>query len=125
MSEQESLLAKELDILTSTFSKHLVIYSSSHSPNFFRRQFDPQTDPAAIHADAYASPFAAPNTTLPKGGIFKRYQLLTPALIMSLLVVFFVLIPVVMLGINALSSIQSPLRAEPPKAFNARDKKNQ
>jgi len=125
MFEQESRLADELDILTSTFPKHLIVYSASYSENLLRRQVDPGSDLGATHVDAYTSPFAAPNSTLPEGGILKRYQLLTPALIMSLLVVFFVLIPVVVIGFEALSSIQSPLRAEPPKAFNARERKNQ
>jgi hypothetical protein len=120
-TDQESLLASELDVLTSMFSNHLVIYSSPHTDSFHRRQAGP-----LFEDDAYASPFAPPsNTTLPEGGILKRYQLLTPTLIVSLLIVFFVLVPVVLIGVNALSSIQSPLREAPPKAFNARDKKNQ
>jgi len=121
MSEQESRLAGELDIITSVFPKHLVIYSASRSSGSVRRQLSNET-----HTDAFDSPFAPPsNTTLPEGGILKRYQLLTPALIMTLLVVFFILIPIVLVGFNALSSIQSPIRTEPPKSFSAKDKKNQ
>lgn len=59
------------------------------------------------------------------GGILKRYQLLTPGLILALLVVFFMLVPIIMLGVNVLASIQSPLRVEAPRSFNAKDKKNQ
>lgn len=66
----------------------------------------------------------APNT-LPSGGILKRYQLLTPALISSLLIVLFVLLPIIMLGITALASIQSPLKVEAPKSYSAREKKIQ
>ena len=65
------------------------------------------------------------NTTLPDGGILKRYQLLTPGLIMGLLAVFFVLVPVAMIGFRALASIQSPLRVEPPKGYSATEKKSQ
>lgn len=105
-------------MLTSTFPNHLVIYSSSsRTSKVLRRQAE--LDPA------YNSPFAAPNTTLTEGGILKRYQLLTPALITSLLVVFFVFIPIVMLGVNALNSIQSPIRTEAPKYFNAQERKDQ
>jgi hypothetical protein len=59
-------------------------------------------------------------------GILARYQLLTAPLITSLLIVFFVVVPAVMLGINALASIQAP-RMEAPgaKGFNADAKKNQ
>lgn len=59
------------------------------------------------------------------GGILKRYQLLTPGLIISLLVAFFVLVPVVLMGVYALASIQSPVRLDAPKGFNAAEKKTQ
>ena len=59
------------------------------------------------------------------GGILKHYQLLTPALISALLVVLFILLPIVMLGISALASIQSPLKVEVPKSYSAREKKVQ
>jgi hypothetical protein len=36
-----------------------------------------------------------------------------------------VLIPIVLFGISALASIQSPLRVQPPKGFSADEKKNQ
>ncbi|KAI0308389.1 hypothetical protein OF83DRAFT_1180929, partial [Amylostereum chailletii] len=65
------------------------------------------------------------NATLPDGGLLKRYQLLTPALITSLLIALFVLLPAVLLGVNALASIQSPLRVEAPKGFSAHEKKTQ
>lgn len=69
--------------------------------------------------------FAPSNATLPSGGILKRYQLLTSALISSLLIVIFVLLPIVMFGITALASIQSPLKVEAPKSYSAREKKIQ
>ena len=55
----------------------------------------------------------------------KRYQLLTPGLILVLLVSLFILVPVIFLGVSALSSIQSPLTNEIPKGFSAEEKKNQ
>ncbi|KZT20614.1 hypothetical protein NEOLEDRAFT_1100447 [Neolentinus lepideus HHB14362 ss-1] len=71
------------------------------------------------------SSLVAPNSTLPTGGILKRYQLLTPALITTLIVALGILVPVVFLGISALASIQAPARMEPPKKFNAVEKKTQ
>jgi hypothetical protein len=62
---------------------------------------------------------------LADGGILKRYQLLTPGLILTLIVVFFVFVPIIVFGVNVLAGIQSPLRAEPPRSFSAKDKKNQ
>lgn len=59
------------------------------------------------------------------GGILKRYQLLTPGLIISLAIAFFVLVPIVFFGISSLASIQSPVRLDAPKGFNAVEKKNQ
>jgi hypothetical protein len=75
-------------------------------------------------AHALRSVFDA-SSNAPKTGILARYQLLTPGLIISLLVTFFVLLPIIFIGISALSSIQLPLRTEPPKAYNALEKKNQ
>jgi large-conductance mechanosensitive channel len=49
---------------------------------------------------------------------------LTPGLIVTLLVSFFIIGPVVFLGISALASIQSPLRLDLPKGYNAQTKKN-
>lgn len=68
---------------------------------------------------------AAPDDSTVSGGILKRYQLLTPGLILALLVALFVLLPVVFIGVQALASIQSPLTNDIPKGFNAEEKKNQ
>jgi hypothetical protein len=50
---------------------------------------------------------------------------LTPALIKGLLLAFFVLIPIILFGVSAIASIESPLRVQPPKGFSADEKKNQ
>ncbi|KAL1747795.1 BIG/ATPase V1 complex, subunit S1 [Schizophyllum fasciatum] len=131
MKESDASFSSMLESITNKFPKHLVIYTgSAPSQRLSRRQFDSEAD----DEDPYASPFAelgeeAANTTAafapPEGGILKRYQLLTPGLITSLLVVFFVLLPVMMAGIKALLSIQSPLRLDAPKGFNAQTKKQQ
>lgn len=78
------------------------------------RQFSPESSTFEVHAAASSS-----------GGILQRYQLLTPGLILVLLVSLFILIPVIFLGVSALSSIQSPLTNEIPKGFSAEEKKNQ
>ncbi|KAA1465921.1 hypothetical protein DENSPDRAFT_862139 [Dentipellis sp. KUC8613] len=121
MADHESSLARELEGITALFPKHLVILSGS-APSLARRQsqFD-SPDPSAPLLDLQQPG----NSTLPDGGILKRYQLLTPALITSLLIAFFLILPVVFLGVSALASIQSPLKLEAPKGFNAQEKKTQ
>lgn len=103
-----------MEKVTSAFPDHLIVYSSDSS-NFMRRQ----------HEASDSSLFSAASDALVDGGILKRYQLLTPGLILALIVVFFVFVPIIALGINALASIQSPLRADAPRSFNAKDKKTQ
>ncbi|KAH9963334.1 hypothetical protein BC827DRAFT_1194963 [Russula dissimulans] len=101
VADHEARLATELDKLARAYPRHLVILAGS-----------PRQD-------------APPSPSPPAGGILTRYQLLTPVLITGLLVVFFVLVPVILFGISALASIQSPLRVQPPKGFSADEKKNQ
>jgi hypothetical protein len=112
----ESHLSSELHTISSLFPKYLVIFAGSPSHLVARQS-----------ASEFDSPFlSGGNTTLLQhGGILKRYQILTPALITSLLITFFVLVPIIMFGISALASIQSPLSNEVPKGFDAREKKVQ
>ena len=98
----EARLATDLEKIERAYPRHLVILAGS------RRQDDDSPSPSP-----------------PAGGILARYQLLTPALITSLLVVFFILVPVVLFGVSALASIQSPLHVQPPKGYSADEKKNQ
>ncbi|KAH7888133.1 hypothetical protein F5I97DRAFT_1865849 [Phlebopus sp. FC_14] len=124
MAEHEALLSGELEKIAAWTTNYLVIYSGSPLA-LERRQFSPPSEfdsppePAGDFANATSAVVA------PQGGILQNYQLLTPALITSLLVVFFILVPVVMLGIMTLASIQSPLRLEAPKGYNAQEKKVQ
>jgi hypothetical protein len=120
----ESRLSSELSTLTSTFPKYLIVYTgSSPSPAVSKRQTPDIVPPSRPVLEL--SNFSNANTTLPEGGILKRYQLLTPGLITVLLVTVFLLVPIVMTGINALASIQSPLRVEAPKGYNALERKTQ
>ncbi|KAF7433602.1 hypothetical protein PC9H_005563 [Pleurotus ostreatus] len=106
----ESLFELELSNIAASFPNHLVLYSGSTSA------LDKRQSPAQTVKTVAAAP---------SGGILKRYQLLTPALISVLLVTLFVLFPLLFLGITALSSIQSPLRVEAPKGYSDRERKNQ
>lgn len=114
----ESYLANELEAIKSTFDKHLVVFSGcpSHS-HLSARQ---------VPLEMGSQAFAAPNSTvLTEGSILKRYQLLTPALITTLVITFAVLLPVILFGISALAGIQSPLSTDVPKGFDAQQRKNQ
>ncbi|KDR74531.1 hypothetical protein GALMADRAFT_250537 [Galerina marginata CBS 339.88] len=126
MVKHETLLGIELSTLASTFPDHLVIYTGSplhSSPS--KRQAPNTPDRPVLDLSISADTLAPANTTLPTGGILKKYQLLTPGLITSLLVTFFILIPVVLMGMNALASIQTPIRSDMGKTFNAQERKNQ
>ena len=98
-----------------------MIYTGSLSPSsyaaFSKRQEESPSDvPFA---------FAPSNSTSPDdGGILARYQLLTPGLIVSLLIAFFVLLPAVLISVQALASIQSPVRLDAPRGVT-QSKKNQ
>ncbi|KAF8966397.1 hypothetical protein BDZ97DRAFT_1807682 [Flammula alnicola] len=122
-----SLLGTELKALASVFPNHLVVYTGSPLHASFMKRQSPDTPDRPIldlSSPPPAQTFAA-NTTLPSGGILKKYQLLTPGLITALLVAFFVLVPVLLVGLNALASIQNPVRSDVGKTFNALEKKNQ
>ncbi|KAF9458008.1 vacuolar ATP synthase subunit S1-domain-containing protein [Collybia nuda] len=121
MSTHDTFLADELEFLATRFPNHLIIYTGS-SPSAIHKR---QSPPLAPVRPALVSINAPVNTTLPEGGILKRYQLLTPGLITGLLVTIFILLPIVMLGFSALASIQSPLRVEPPKGYSASERKTQ
>ncbi|KAI0773681.1 hypothetical protein C8Q74DRAFT_1316722 [Fomes fomentarius] len=111
----ESWLSSELHKIESIFSDYLIIYSGSPGSTLHARQ-------SLTSTTFEARPEAAAPSS---GGILKRYQLLTPGLILALLIALFVLIPVIFLGVSALSSIQSPLTNEIPKGFSAEEKKHQ
>ncbi|OJT09716.1 hypothetical protein TRAPUB_13821 [Trametes pubescens] len=117
MAEHQSWLSAELSKIEAAFSNYLVIYSGSPASLLHGRQSTGSS--STFHAAA------APADSSPTGGILKRYQLLTPGLILALLVAFFVLLPIIFLGVSALASIQSPLSNEIPKGFSAEEKKNQ
>ncbi|KAJ6593185.1 vacuolar ATP synthase subunit S1-domain-containing protein [Mycena capillaripes] len=110
MLKHDALLSAELATLASTFPNHLIIYTGSSSPSFAKR--------AAPITGSIRNGTAT-------GGILARYQLLTPGIITILIITFFILVPIIMVGIRALASIQSPLRNEIPKSFDAAEKKNQ
>ena len=114
MSAPELWLSGELSKIEAAFSNYLVVYSGSPASMLHARQSSTGTTFEDIRVAA-----------APSGGILKRYQLLTPGLILVLLIALFVLVPVIFFGVSALSSIQSPLTNEIPKGFSAEEKKNQ
>lgn len=127
--EAESRLSEDLASIAAAFPKHLVVYAG-WNPTYDRRQFYEEDDDADYDLDDYAFP-ETPTTPITRkavpsnAGILKRYQLLTPGLIVCLFVAFFVLFPVLYMSVSALASIQSSVGSEPPKGFNAVEKKNQ
>ncbi|KAJ7647878.1 vacuolar ATP synthase subunit S1-domain-containing protein [Roridomyces roridus] len=110
----DELLSTTLAALAATHPKHLVIYASLPSPAEKR---------AVSPVLSLLTHRAANGTTT--GGILAHYQLLTPGLITTLLVALFVLLPILMFGIQALASIQSPVKTEVPKGYDASERKNQ
>ncbi|KIM45761.1 hypothetical protein M413DRAFT_440799 [Hebeloma cylindrosporum] len=130
IANHERLLGIELEALASEFPDHLVIYTGSplFPSAFSKRQAADIPDRPTLDISSQPLTFsasAAANTTLPSGGILKRYQILTSGLITILLVVFFIFVPVLLIGINALASIQNPVRTDVSKSFNAQERKNQ
>lgn len=109
VKEQEENLAYELAALAQTFPNHLVVYTG--------------VPVSTLRARAAASPAA--DKKKKHTGILHTYQILSPGLITVLLVVFFILVPVLLVGINALAGIQNMVKLEAPKGFDARERKNQ
>jgi len=122
MAEHEFNLSSELEAITSLLPNYLVIFTGSPF-NLSARQAPSEFDSPS--SPSFGSTFAGNSTVLQEGGILKRYQILTPGLITTLLITLFVIVPVIMLGISALASIQSPLSSEVPKGFDAQEKKVQ
>lgn len=117
LSFLEDTLSSAIRDLETAFPKHIFIYTGTSLSSLYRRQ--------SPVSDAFPSPFVfAPNGTDTSGGIFHRFQLLTPGLIITLLVSFFLILPIIGLSVRALASIQSPLRMDAPKG-SSQDKKNQ
>ncbi|THU77488.1 hypothetical protein K435DRAFT_877774 [Dendrothele bispora CBS 962.96] len=119
VAEHDALLSTTLSSLP--FLNHLTIVTGSpirSTLSLYKRQ-EPETSSVLSSALSNAS-------TKQKNGILHNYQLLTPALITTLLVVLFLFLPIMYFGISALASIQNPIRLEAqPKGYNAAKRKNQ
>ena len=113
-------MSNDISRVTSSLPSHLVVYIGSHP--FTKRQHN-DTEPNEIPSrPAFQSSakfdvpaFAPVNITLATGSLFQRCRFFTPGLITALLIVFGLLVPLLMVGIYALASIQSPLRMDAPK----------
>ncbi|KAJ3540833.1 hypothetical protein NM688_g6170 [Phlebia brevispora] len=120
----ESRLSEDLKSIASAFPKHLVVYAGWSPAAHQHRQFYEEDDDVDFDLDDYAMASETPTIpstrkAAPSGGILKRYQLLTPGLIVCLFVVLFVLLPVLYMSVSALASIQSSVRLDAPKGFDA------
>ncbi|KAF8509430.1 hypothetical protein BU17DRAFT_56161 [Hysterangium stoloniferum] len=119
MNDSAQRLSSWMDSISPVFQSYLVIYTAS-------RPFTPESEDGSAFVVSGESDFAADplNTTLPSGPLFARYQFLTPGLITALLVAFGLLVPILLLGIYSLASIQSPGIGRMEKGVGA-EKKNQ
>lgn len=113
----DQYLSSEIAKIDAAFTSHLVLYTGSPS-EYSRRQFSPSSE--------FDSTYAPPdNSTLSDGGIFQRYQLFSSPLLVALIVVFFIIVPIIMLAVSALASLPSSVRLDAPKGYNAQEKKAQ
>ncbi|KAG8688515.1 hypothetical protein FRC08_011397 [Ceratobasidium sp. 394] len=122
-SLHDRTLEENLVEISSTFNSYAVFLtgtSKTDSTLVTKRQ-----QPNGLSSSGFVNhPTSFANITEPTGGILARYQLLTPGLLTALLIAFGLLIPLLMVGINALASIQNPIRTEAPKGPSL-EKKNQ
>ncbi|KAF9446732.1 hypothetical protein P691DRAFT_783369 [Macrolepiota fuliginosa MF-IS2] len=117
VEEHESTLAAELATISSVFPSHLIIYTGPGLSNLHVRQApDTISRPVVDVTNSSQEPVtaAAPGTTF-----------WTTGLITALLVIFFIFLPVLIIGVGALASIQAPARMEAPKGYSAVERKNQ
>lgn len=113
----DQYISSEMAKIDATFASHLVLYTGS-PPEHQRRQLLPPSE--------FDSTYTLPdNSTLPDRGIFHRYQLFSTPLLVALLVVFFIIVPIIVLAVSALASLQSSVRLDAPKGYNAQEKKTQ
>ncbi|KAG8901236.1 hypothetical protein FRB99_005462 [Tulasnella sp. 403] len=123
MAQLDAKLAKPLDTISNKFPSHLVVIAGTTPSSFChtKRQLAGQRALPSEFAPL-PTPIEVEKPKLPKGGIFHRYQLLTPGLISSLGVTFLLIVPLMLLVINALASIKSPVRSD--NVRQAQEKKN-
>jgi len=123
LDEKLSLLITRLD---ATFSSHFVIITGTTPSSFnnLRRHVSRSKSQLPM---VFRSPSTSSNSRRddapPKGGIFHRYQLLTPGLITTIGITFLLIMPLILMVVRALAGIKSPLRSEGLK--QTQEKKNQ
>ncbi|OJA18386.1 hypothetical protein AZE42_00714 [Rhizopogon vesiculosus] len=114
----DQYLSSEMAKIDAAFTSHLVLYTGSPLEHQRRQLLPPSSE--------FDSTYTLPdNSTLHEGGIFKRYQLFSTPLLVALLVVFFIIVPIILLAVSALASLQSSVRLDAPKGYNTQEKKNQ
>lgn len=122
---EESVLKAELAAISSVFPSHFIIYSSSGLSKFQVRQAPDAMSRPVIGVTSNNSSLRQPEPANPPVHDPTTSVIFTTGLITSLLIVFFILLPVLIVGVSALAGIQTPTRMEAPKGFNAVEKKNQ
>ncbi|KAG8893600.1 hypothetical protein FRC00_010297 [Tulasnella sp. 408] len=127
MRQLDAKISQQLSSLAQTFPSHLVILAGTVESSFSRahskRRFDDLQRALPSAFVSSTSEEVQERAALPKGGIFHRYQLLTPGLITAIGITFGLLVPFILVVINALASIKSPVRSDGIK--QATEKKNQ
>ena len=121
-------LMKEIaTVAESVPEPYLLLLTGSHSHSKRQGKEVPLpssvTSTAAKHATSTSTHTGLPD---PKAPLLQRVQLLTTPIITALLVSFFILLPILYVGITALSGIQVPPRLlEISKTSVSKDKKDQ
>ncbi len=120
----DTLLSKYLPQIAASYPSHIFAYMGTAPSEFspVKRQLsDVQRALPETFVDVRLPSIS--NTAKSHSGILHRYQLLTPGLITSLGIAFLVIAPLMLIVVNALASIKSPVRSEGIK--HSQDKKTQ
>jgi len=114
MSSIASELADDLQVVEDVFASHLVMFAGSLPCSLPKRSLGTTADSPFFSRQVPPANPTHGNSSLPQGGILKRYQLLTPGLLTSLFIILLVFLPILLVGISALSSIKVPQRTDNP-----------
>lgn len=122
---EDAALSQKLKKLTERYSSHLVIVAGTQSSSFspVKRQLSELQRALPPAFASSPSPSAAKPKKSTKGGLFARYQFLTPGLITSFGITFLLITPLILMVVNAVASIKSPVRSDNVK--QVQEKKNQ
>jgi hypothetical protein len=123
MRQIDGKLSLLLSRLEAIFPSHFVIVAGTTSSSFNTLKHHGARSRSQLPVLFRSPSVSSRETALPKGGIFHRYQLLTPGLITTLGITFLLVMPLILLVVTAITGIKSPLRTEGLR--QAQEKKNQ